>query len=343
MRNFRKIFLITVSLLLCNIPFSQSFKIGSIDIYGNRKISSNIILSHLLFKEGDSINHESFKPENVAAALEQVPGVKHATVNPICCDTANHIMLYIGIGETDSVISKHRAAPKQNIQLPNEMITAYRNLNNEVEAAVLKGQATEDDSKGYALFNYPPARKEQLKFIDFATHNLVLLENVLKNSGDAEHRAAAAEIIPYFSDTKKVVDQLLYAVDDADETVRNNATRALGILAGYLEMHPELRISIPADPFIKMVNSIVWTDRNKGASVLMHLTDKRDPGMLKQIKQQAMPSIIEMAKWKDRGHAAFCFVILGRIAGEDEASLFTKNYSKEWAAEVEEMVKKCLR
>jgi hypothetical protein len=41
------------------------------------------------------------------------------------------------------------------------------------------------------------------------------------------------------------------------------------------------------------------------------------------------------------GHAIFCFVILGRIAGEDEAALFPKNYSKDWAAEVEEMVDRC--
>lgn len=138
------------------------------------------------------------------------------------------------------------------------------------------------------------------------------------------------------------MDYLLYAVDDADETVRNNAARALGILAGYLEMHPELNITIPATPFIQMVNSIVWTDRNKGASVLMHLTDKRDPELLRQIKEQAMPSIIEMAKWKSRGHAIFCFVILGRIAGEDEASLFTKNFSEDWPVLIKEMVDKSL-
>jgi hypothetical protein len=72
----------------------------------------------------------------------------------------------------------------------------------------------------------------------------------------------------------------------------------LGILAGYLEMHRELNITIPATPFIKMVNSMVWTDRNKGASVLMYLTDQRNPEILKQIKEQAMPSIIEIANGK---------------------------------------------
>jgi hypothetical protein len=56
-------------------------------------------------------------------------------------------MLYIGIGETDSVILKHGAAPKQNLQLPDEMIVAYRNLDKQVEAAILNGQATDEDGR----------------------------------------------------------------------------------------------------------------------------------------------------------------------------------------------------
>ena len=48
-----------------------------------------------------------------------------------------------------------------------------------------------------------------------------------------------------------------------------------------------------------------------------------------------------MSKWKDRGHAAFSFVILGRIAGVDEKLLIAKNYSKDWPAEVEAMIDKC--
>jgi hypothetical protein len=94
-------------------------------------------------------------------------------------------------------------------------------------------------------------------------------------------------------------------------------------------------------PFIKMLNSIVWTDRNKAAMVLVKLSQDRDPKLLHKIKEQALPSIIEMAGWKDRGHAIFSFVILGRIAGVNEKSLVTKNFSAEWAVEIEAMVAKC--
>lgn len=77
--------------------------------------------------------------------------------------------------------------------------------------------------------------------------------------------------------------------------------------------------------------------------LLMQLTQTRDNKLLRQIKQQALPSVIEMAKWKDRSHSFSSFVLLGRIAGEDEETLIPKNFSPNWAAEVESMVKKCYR
>lgn len=343
MQTSKKVLLLATALLPCYTTFSQSLKIGAIDIYGNRKISSDIIFTQLSLKQGDSIDYGNFKREPLVAQLVQIPGVKYATVNPLCCDPANNLTLYIGIGETDSVILKHRVAPKQFLELPVQMMTAYRNLGNQLQAGILAGQATENDSLGYALFDYPPARVEQNKFTGFAKQDFPLLENVLKNSRDAEQRAAAAEMIAYSTKRKEVVNDLLYAVDDTNEDVRNNATRALGIIAGYLNLHPGLKITIPATPFIKMVNSIVWTDRNKGASVLLELTQSRDPKLLKQIEEEALPSIIEMAKWKGRGHSFFCFVILGRMADEDESSLIAKNYSNDWMASIKEMVDKLSR
>jgi len=321
--------------------FAQSYKIGTIDIFGNRKISSCNVLAHLRVKEADSITHENYNPEDEAAKLEQMPGVKHATVSPVCCDTAGNLMLFIGIAETDSFILNHRDAPVQNILLPEEMITAYRNLNDQMELAIKSGLAVEDDSHGYALLGYKPARNEQKKFITFANRDFTLLANVLKNSRDVEHRAAATQIIAYSTNRKKVVDNLIYSSNDPDEAVRNNANRGLGVLADYLNRHPELKISIPAGPFIKMLNSIVWTDRNKAAMVLIKLSQGRDSKLLHKIKEQALASMIEMAGWKDRGHAFFSFVILGRIAGVNEKSLVTKNYSAHWAAEIEAMVAKC--
>lgn len=71
--------------------------------------------------------------------------------------------------------------------------------------------------------------------------NFNLLENVLKNSMNPEHRAAAAQIIAYSLSREKVADCLLYAINDPDDEVRNNATRALGVLAGYITFASGIR------------------------------------------------------------------------------------------------------
>jgi hypothetical protein len=335
--------LFAFTIFFCQIACAQLYEVGSIEIYGNRKTSSDIIYASVSVKEGDSISPGDFKSGDMAAKLRQISGVEYATVNPVCCDTNGNVMLYIGIGETGSVIAKHRNSLLQNLTLPAEMINAYRNLENLEEAAIKKGEDSEDDSHGYALVKYQPARNEQNKFTRFASQNLSILVNVLKNSEYAEHRAAATAIITYSNERKKVVDYLLYAVDDPDEGVRNNATRALIILAGYIRLHPGLKINIPTGPFLKMMNSIVWTDRNKGAGVLMQLSQSRNPKLLNEIKQQALASVIEMAKWKDRAHAYFSFMILGRIAGIDEKLLITKNFSKDYPGEIEAMIGKCCR
>src|SRR5690242_17081149 len=102
MQNLRKTLVLTAVLLCGIISFAQSIKIGSIDIYGNRKIALGDIHSQLSIKGGDSINDQNLKPENIVAALENIPGVRHAAVAPICCDSANNMLLYIGISETDS-------------------------------------------------------------------------------------------------------------------------------------------------------------------------------------------------------------------------------------------------
>ena len=330
-------------LIICQNTFSQNLKIGTIEIYGNRKVSANSILSHLGIKAGDSIKAATIKSGNLLKSIKKNPGVKYASVNPVCCDTSGNWMLFIGIGETDQYILKYRHSPQQNIHLPVEMIEAYDNFNNLLEDAIRSGKSGEDDSHGYSLINYDPARKEQLKFINFANQNASLLINVLKNSKYSKDRAAAAQIIAYSDNKKIVLKNLLYASNDPDDEVRNNSTRALGILAIYARSHPESKISIPAEPFIKMINSIVWSDRNKGSMVLMQLTGSRDTKILNQIRQQALSSIIEMAKWKDRSHAVEAFFILGRIAGIGEKELAETYNAPYWDKEIDKMLTKLVK
>ncbi|HEU0113007.1 MAG TPA: hypothetical protein VFQ73_19180 [Flavisolibacter sp.] len=337
----KKIWLFTILLIVHGMACAQSTKISVVEVYGNRKTGSDRILSYINTTVGDSINPASFETGSIIAVLKTIPGIKQVTVNPVCCDAENAYTVYIGISESDSTILKYRPTPGQNIRLSNEIIESYKNFNQQVRAAALKGESSEDYFEGYSLLTYQAARKEQSNFIVFAQEKFKELEKVLKYSKHAEHRAAAAQIIAYSAKKKLVAENLLYAIKDPDENVRNNATRAIGVLAAYLSESPETKIAIPAAPFIDMLNSVSWTDRNKGAMVLAELTRGKNKDVLEQIKKQALPSVIEMARWKNRGHAFFSFIILCRMAGKDESSMIEGNFSNNWAELVEDLIKQC--
>jgi hypothetical protein len=64
-----------------------------------------------------------------------------------------------------------------------------------------------------------------------------------------------------------------------------------------------------------MLNSCIWSDRNKSSGALAQLTEKRDFALLAEIRNEALPSLLEMASWKHFGHAVYALMILGRIGG----------------------------
>ena len=338
-----KFLLIFLGSCCFQVCIAQVMRPGYPEIYGNRTISSATIFAALNLNKGDSFHIEKMKKEDIVARLKQIPAVKQVSAGAVCCDVNGNTILYVGIGESDSVILKHRPPPVQNMQLPDSIMNIYESFSDKLSAGIRKGENTEDDSNGYALFNYAPARSEQNKLIQYASSNLPVLVRVMQNSKNARQRAAAVTMIAYTTEKKKIANYLLYAVDDADDEVRNNATRALGILADYAQSHKDIKINIPAGPFIKMMNSIVWTDRNKGATVLMRLCESRDQKLLDEIKEKALPSIIEMAKWKDRGHAFFSFMILGHMAGMDPDSLAGKNFSPDYSKEIDMMTEKIFK
>ena len=169
------------------------------------------------------------------------------------------------------------------------------------------------------MMEYPPARAIQDRFIAYAEQNNEILRRVLNESANAQQRAIAAMVIAYSKDKRGIVADLTLAVRDPDEDVRNNATRALGVIAQYAN-NPDSGITLPAEPFIGLLNSIEFGDRNKGLMVLMALTEKRPPEILDQLQAETLPSLIEMCRWKSWGHAFWSCVILQRITGLPDQS-----------------------
>src|SRR6476661_1930971 len=67
---------------------AQPMQIGIIDFYGLGPISPHQVLEALTFKEGDEISFSSGRPPFLVESerrLAALPGVRSATVNPVCC------------------------------------------------------------------------------------------------------------------------------------------------------------------------------------------------------------------------------------------------------------------
>lgn len=308
---------IFLALFLPVLQEPQIPPIGIIDFYGLRSVTEQQVRAALQIKEGDSLSDE---PKEARRRLEALPNVAQARLNLVCCETGKAI-LYVGIREKGSASLEFRPVPQGKAQLPQDVIQAGKDFQNAFMDAVLKGNAGEDDSQGHALMNDPSSRAVQKRFITFAARDLKLLRDVLHHSSDAEQRALAAEIIAYAANKQAVVTDLVEALRDSAGGVRNNAMRALEVMAELERQPAKQRVRIPVRPFVEMLNSIEWTDHNKSSLALLKLTEKRDPAVLSQLRQQALLSLVEMAGWKSPGHANAPFVVLGRVAGFSEQEI----------------------
>jgi hypothetical protein len=287
--------------------------IGSIDFYGLGSIPRSRAMASLPFEIGERIERNS--PKRNGDAMARALGVARVEFAFICCLEQGKIQAYVGIEPRGAKPHAYAAAPAGDVKLPAEILQASDESGTALIAAIQSGNAGEDESQGHALAAYPPLRAQQEKFIAFAAAHAALLRDVLANSADAKSRAVAAEVLGYAPDKREIVDPLTAATLDADGTVRNNATRALGIIADYANAHPHLGIRIDPAPFIDMMNSVVWTDRNKGSFVLMSLSASSDPALLGRLRRDALPALIDMCGWSNLGHAWSACVILQRALG----------------------------
>ena len=294
-------------------------RVGIIDIYGTHKTSAKQVRDALGISVGDTLTGMTLLM--VPAKLADLPGVASASVDPVCCEDGK-TMLYVGVIEDGAPTLELRAAPNGASRLPAEIVEAGTAFGEANMRAVMRGIMKEDVSQGHSLMADSAARMIQLQFVGLAAKYLDTLRNVLRTSSDGDHRAFAAQVLAYNSNKQAIVGDLVYAMRDANADVRNNATRALWVIAMYGQQHPELKINVPYEPFIDLLNSLSWTDRNKSSLALMQLTESRDPKLLAALKGRAFDSIVDIAQWTNPGHAMAGIMMLGRMAGIADPEIF---------------------
>jgi hypothetical protein len=296
--------------------------IGSIDFYGLRKVPLGKPREALGLKEGDLVPRSAERITELQRRLEAIPGVESVRIERVCCDARGRALLFVGVQERGAPDIRYLPAPTRALSLPPTVVAAYRRSEAAIEAAVRRGEAGDDLSQGHSLMTDPEARRAQEALVPLAAAHLQTLRAVLRRSRESEQRQIAAWVIGYAPTKREVLPDLMRAVRDPDEGVRNNATRAVAAIAALAERKPQMGLRIDPAPFIAMLNSITWSDRNKAVMVLMALTSGRAPRVLDAVRRRAVPSLVEMARWKSDAHALPAFVILGRLTGMEEPTIW---------------------
>jgi hypothetical protein len=307
-----------------NELIAQEFQIGIIDFYGLNRISVDQARQPLMFEEGDMIlrTDGGVRPPVLAESesrLALLPGVASAQTRIICCDQGR-ATVYVGIEEHGAPTMHFRAPPQGSARLAADILKASDEFSEALIAAVRAGDAMEDQSQGHALAHNPAMRAVQERFVAYADRDLSELRRVLRGSSDASHRALAAQVLGYVDAKQAVVEDLVYAMSDPSVDVRNNAMRALWVFTAATPSAARPVPRVPYEPFIMLLNSPVWSDRNKASVALAELSKGREPELLAKLGNEAITPLVEMARWKSE-HGLAAFTILGRIAGySDEAA-----------------------
>jgi hypothetical protein len=297
--------------------WAQAPRIGLIDFYGRRTVPETLLRTALAAKEGDPLPRSKGDTEE---AIEQVPNVVHARLEAACCEDGKAI-LYVGIEEKGAPHFTYHLPPAKPVLLPHEIHDEYTGFLSAVGLAVRAGETSEDLSRGHSLMASAGVRKHQERFLELAEAHLPKLKEVLRESLDEEHRAIAAYVIGYAPRKQDVVNDLQHALRDPDDTVRNNAMRALGAIAVLAARDPESELKISPTWFLEMLDSLIWSDRITAANILLTLTERRDSDVLNRIRERALPALLEMARWKHLPHALPAFVLLGRVAQAPESEI----------------------
>ena len=300
---------------------AQAPNVRNINFYGLHKITAERALREAKLRAGDPLPGSRGDLED---RLAKIPGVIAARVEAVCCE-GKDTDVFIGIEERGGPHVAFRSDPTGTAALPEEIKAAY----SDYLGAVTRAGSARSSGETHA---------SEQKFVEFAQDHADRLREVLRNAAEPAQRTIAATVLGFAPRQQSAVDDLQYALQDPDESVRGNALGSLRTFALLAVKQPGLKLQVSATWLIELLNSIVLGDRLQAADLLLTLTDGGDHAVLDQIHARALPSLVEMARWESLRFALPAFLLVGRVAG-----LSDEETQRRWSSgEREPVIEKAL-
>ena len=299
-----------------SLAAAQPPRVRGINLYGLHKVTAERILRATKLHVGDALPGSKGDLED---AVSEIPGVVQARVEAVCC-AGPDVIVFIGIEERGGPHVGFRSDPSGGAALPDPLAAAYREYAGAVARAA-SGKPAVD------------TRDWRQQFASFAEEHPVELREVLREAAEPEQRAIAAAFMGFAPRKQDVVDDLQYAMQDPDEQVRDRVLDSLNVVALLAAKRPQLGLHVSPTWLIELLNSVVLNDRLQAVDVLITLTDQRNRAVLDQMRDRALPSLVEMARWETLRYALPPFLLVGRLAG-----LQDEQVQRRWSAGEREAV-----
>jgi hypothetical protein len=290
--------------------------IAAVDFYGSAPVDLSRLRAAFPYRVGTQYEPErEIKLSDLPVEFRELVGKNQFSCATILVQDQGWI-LYVDLEPPNTAPPAWKEEPAGTAKLPKEVVALYEHA---MDRMIHGGMAAGDETtEGYSLSKDPVMRADEMKLIDYARAHPAQVYSVLEDSSSRRDRIAAAWMAGYAPKGKDQIAALLSAIDDLDSTVRNNSIRVLAVLASR---DTDLARQIPADPFIPMLSSPTWTDRNKAMFVLDPITAARDPKALESLRRQAITPLRQMSQWTYWGHAEMALMLLGRATGIPEDRL----------------------
>lgn len=298
--------------------------IGAVDFFAYAGVDIDEMRTGLAVRSRDRWTADT--SQLVESSIRELLGRNPSDVVSVCCDEYGNRLVYIGLAEGSGSRVQLNPQPTDARELDRDLLNIYERFDEAVRQATTRGEGLvrEDHSRGFPLSHEPDVRALQQRIREYALSHPAELFKVSRTSSFVRHRAVAIDAIGYGQHTAGQVEALTHGALDPDAVVRNNAIRALAVLASS---KVEPKVPIPHGAFVDLLASDTWHDRNKSLALLSKLTEARDSNVLAAISQRSLGPLVECARWSWSGHAYWARVILGRIGGIDEAAVLEKAWS----------------
>lgn len=313
----------------------QNAYIGSIDVYGTDRITE-VDLKNFFGKELDSWVDLGMKNDPAAYDLQR-SFADRAKKKWDLADAEWSLAQYftqsgMAVHLTLDVVEKKDVSkrmafleePKETHADPDGLLAQWRKYEEIALDMVGKGELSPDTERCVA-FHCPFAHKNaklrpfEKIFIDGAKKHHKELFAILKGDKDPENRAAAAFVLPYYTNGKEIVAAMVERIPDPDPIVRNNVLRVLGAIA---ERHRD--IPVPLAPVMKAFEYPRVSDRSKALNVAYQLAEHSP--VARESLRKSGPQLLTMLASKQPDHRELAHGILRKISGRD----FAPDDDKSW-------------